>query len=146
LQKNLADRRASGRANSSGFTLIEVVVALAIAALGLGALMAAAGSGLENARLADQFIEATRRAQSRLVQVGATMPLEPGEQSGDDGGGFSWRLRISPVAFHAATPQSGQQPLTLYNVEVTIGWLSGRTTRTVSLQSQRVTQPRQSDG
>ena len=58
LSKNRADRPAAG------FTLIEVLVALAIAALGLGALMAAAGTGLGNATLADQYIEATRRAQA----------------------------------------------------------------------------------
>src|SRR3954470_18047813 len=70
--------------NSSGFTLVEVTVALAVAALGLGLLMAAAGTGLRNAMLADQYIDATRRAQSHLAEIGRLAPLRPGLQLGND--------------------------------------------------------------
>src|SRR5262245_58465334 len=100
----------------AGFTLIEVLVALAVAALGLAVLMAAIGVGLGNARLAERYLEATSRAQSHLAQVGVSLPLSPGEQSGDDGGGFSWLVRISPAAVNASAAEAGtQQPLTLYS-------------------------------
>jgi general secretion pathway protein I len=137
LRNNLADRLYPGRTLSAGFTLIEVVVALAIAALALSALMAAASTGLDNATLAGRYIEATRRAQSLLAQSGVTIPLRPGEQSGDDGGGFSWHVRISQPLTRAAAPESSNlPPLGLYTVQVTIGWRSGATTKNVSLQSQ----------
>lgn len=131
----------------SGFTLIEVLVALAIAALGLGALMAAAGTGLGNAILADQYIEATRRAQSRLAATGALIPLHSRTQSGDDGGGYSWWVRISEPALHAGASQSAaQKPLGLYTIEVTLSWRSGLSTRSVSLQSQRLARISDSNG
>jgi len=102
--------------------------------------MAAANTGIGNAGLADRYIEATDRAQSRLAQIGAISRLTPGEEFGDDGGGFSWRLRISPPLIGAQ--QSGDarqpQPLGLYTVQVTISWRSGTSTRSVSLQSQRL--------
>jgi general secretion pathway protein I len=133
LLKNRAD------CPSSGFTLIEVLVALAIAALGLGALMAAAGTGIENTTLADQYIEATRRAQSHLAATGTLTPLRAGIQSGDDGGGYYWRVRVSQPTLHAAAPgPEAQKPLGLYTVEVTLSWRSDFSTRSVSLQSQRL--------
>lgn len=127
------------RGRQAGFTLIEVLVALAIAALGLGALMAAAGTGLGNVALAGQYTEAMRRAQSHLAMVGAVTALAQGDQSGDDGGGYSWRIRISPPLVRPAG--NGAPPPALYAVEVTIGWKSGSSAKSVSLQSQRLGRP-----
>jgi prepilin-type N-terminal cleavage/methylation domain-containing protein len=140
LSKSRADNRASG------FTLIEVIIALAIAGLGLGVLMAAAGTGLGQSNFADQYIEATRRAQSHLAGLGVLTPLRPGTQSGDDGGGYSWQVRTSQPAMHAgAEPTAGadfgpgaQNPLGLYTVEVTLTWRSGMGTRSVTLRTQRL--------
>ncbi len=140
----------------AGFTLIEVLVALVIAALGLGVLMAAASQGLSHVGAADRYIEATRRAQARLAMVGAVDAVVPGGSSGDDGGGFRWELVIAPLAVHSPAPAGqaagGQQqqgapaenqgqakgPLALYSVGVTISWRSGAAIKTVSLRSQRV--------
>ena len=131
MPKNCTDSR------TSGFTLIEVTVALAIASLGLGALMAAAGTGLGNATLAGRYIDATRRAQSHLSAVGTLTPLRPGVQSGNDGGGYSWLVRISEPMLHAPGPVP-HKLLGLYTVEVTLTWRTGVSTRSVSLQSQRL--------
>lgn len=130
-------RRSALRA--AGFTLFEVVIALAIAALGLGFLVAAAGSGLENATLADQYLEATRRAQSHIAALDVLTPLRPGEQLGDDGGGYSWRVRISQPMLHARG-SADHKPLALYSIDVSISWRAGQATRTVTLQTQRIRQ------
>lgn len=123
---------------AEGFTLIEAVVALAIAALGLAMLMAASSTGLNNAGIADQYIEATRRAQSHLALVGTALPLLPSDQSGDDGGGFSWRVRISPPVVHDAPPPGTLPGPASYTVDVVISWLNGSKTKSVTLQSQRL--------
>jgi general secretion pathway protein I len=137
LRRRLDHRRI--KSGSAGFTLFEVVIALAIAALGLGFLVAAAGTGLENGALADQYMEATRRAQSHLAALDVLTPLRPGDQSGDDGGGYSWRVRVSQPALHAGTTADQKAPA-LYTVDVSITWRAGNATRTVSLQSQRIGQ------
>lgn len=125
-------------AGASGFTLIEVLVALAIAALALVMFAAAVGTGLGNAALANQYIEATRRAQSRLALVGTAFPLVPSDQSGDDGGGFSWRVRISAPAQHTTVPSAGQTVPAAYTVEVSISWHAGAKLENVTLQTQRL--------
>jgi prepilin-type N-terminal cleavage/methylation domain-containing protein len=124
-------------AHSNGFALFEVVVTLAISAIGLSLLMVAAGAGLANASLAGQTIEATRRAQSRLAELQATASLEPGVRSGDDGGGFSWRTTVSaPVVDRVALAQDGAM-LGLYTIEVTIRWRNGDGMKELSLKSKR---------
>lgn len=116
------------------------MVALAITGLGLALLMAAVGTGLGNAGTADRYIAATRRAQSHLAALGIATTIRPGEQSGDDGGGYSWRTRISEPALHASDAQARSKILGLYTVDVTISWREGRSMRSVSLVSQRMVQ------
>ena len=116
-------------------------MALAIAAVGLGFLMSATGTGLGNSVLAHQYIEATRRAQSHLAEIGVTVPLAAGAQSGDDGGGFAWSTRISSPVMHAVAAKQDAARVGLYTVDVSITWRSGLTSKTVSLRSQRIGPP-----
>jgi general secretion pathway protein I len=135
LSKNPASHRS---AREAGFTLIEIIVALAIAALGLGALMAATGQGLHNVGAANLYIEATRRAQNRLDMIGLGKPAVAGEQSGDDGQGFVWRVKVAPVISRAPPKGSDKDPLTLYDVTVTISWRVDGQTKSVWVQSERL--------
>src|SRR6266480_747260 len=82
----------------SGFTLLEVVVALAIAALAIVGLFHAAGGGLLAVNTAGRVEEAVQRAQSHLAAIGRSAALIQGEFTDDDGGGYHWRLRVQPVA------------------------------------------------
>ena len=125
-------------AASSGFTLIEVLVALAIAAMGLALLIAATGTGLENAAAADGYIQATGRAQARIAQVGITIPLKQGDYAGDDGAGFRWSVHIGAPSAHSA---SGGRAFGLYPVRTIVSWRGGFLQRSVSLYSERMGPP-----
>lgn len=140
MSKNHADRPASG------FTLIEVIVALAIAGLALGLLIGATGSGLGNATTADRYIVATRMAQSHLAALGIVTPLRAGEQSGDDGGGYSWRITISEPTRHASGLKAAERVVGLYTVDVTVSWREGLALRSVSLASKLLGRASDSSG
>src|ERR1700739_623987 len=81
----------------NGFTLLEVVVALAIAALALVGLFRAGSGALFAVDTAARAEEAVQRAQSHLAAVGRDAALVEGEFTGDDGGGYRWALRVSPA-------------------------------------------------
>lgn len=119
--------------------MIEVVVALAIAAFGIAAIVAASRGGLSNASLAQRYEQATRRAQTRLAEIGVLGPLTPGEQAGDDGDGFQWHSRVAPPALQPAQPAGtdGASMPALYDVEVDISWQQGGRSYRVELDSQR---------
>src|SRR5215831_6072617 len=92
---------------SDGFTLLEVVVALAIAGLALVGLFRAGSGGLFAVDAATRAEEAVQRAQSHLAAVGRNAALTEGEFTGDDGGGFRWLLRVRPVTSRQVPGQDG---------------------------------------
>lgn len=115
-----------------------MVVALAIAALGVGALLEAASGGFSNVDIAAQYMAATRRAQAHLSEVGIASPLAPGRMSGSDGDGFRWQVKIAPVLIGVR----GEGPVppvpTVFAVEVAVSWKRGLVTRTVTLNTLRL--------
>lgn len=123
-----------------------MVVALAIAGLALGLLIGAIESGLGGANTADRYIAATRMAQSHLAALGTVTPLRAGEQSGDDGGGYSWRVGISEPVRHASGSKAGGKVFGLYTVDVTVSWREGLSFRSVSLSSKLLGQTSDSGG
>ena len=105
----------------AGFTLLEVLVAFAIAALALGVLFEGAVGGIRSTRVADRTDEALSRAQSHLAAVGEGIPLGPGTQGGDDGGGYRWSVRIRTIR----ATSTGTMRVILYAVQVTESWGEG---------------------
>jgi general secretion pathway protein I len=122
---------------NAGFSLLEVLIALAIAGLALAAMSDAGGSGLRAAHIAGGYELAVSRAKSHLAALMAE-PLPPEHaKEGDDGAGYRWRYAITEAARH---PGSGNRPLILYDVEVVVSWRDGDQTRETALHSQRLEQ------
>jgi len=131
----------------NGFTLLEVVVALAIAAMALVGLFQAGSGGLFAVDTAARAEEAVQRAQSHLAAVGRDAALVQGEFTDEDGGGFRWRLRVRPVATRQALSPSvnSAAPATLYDVEVAISWPGHSGDRSVVLKTMRLGTPASGD-
>ena len=127
----------------NGFTLLEVVVALAIAAVALVGLFQAGSGGLFAVDTAARAQEAVQRAQSHLAAVGRSAALVQGEFTDDDGGGYRWRLRVRPVATREAPAAevNSRTPVTLYDVEVAISWAGRNGDRSVVLKTLRLGTP-----
>ncbi len=125
---------------TAGFTLLEVVVALAIASLALVGLFQAGSGGLFAVDTAARVEEALQRAQSHLAAVGRDASLVQGESSGDDGGGYGWQLRIQPVSQRQGVAADGVTPQTtsLFDVEVAISWQTHGHQRKVVLRTLRL--------
>ena len=116
-----------------------MVVALAIAGLSLVVLFRAGGDGLVAVDTATRAEEAVERAQSHLAALGSDVGLAPGESEGDDGGGYRWHLRISPLAtWQTAAVGASGTATTLFDVEVAISWPGRRHDRRVVLETRRI--------
>ncbi len=112
--------------SEAGFTLLEVMAAFVIAALATIVLYQAGFSGAAETLTAARYQEALVRVQSRLATIGVLTPLQAEQLSGDDGGGFHWRLRIAPVQSNGT--------LTLYAVQITESF----GTRQVTLTTEKL--------
>lgn len=128
-----------------GFTLLEVLVALAIAALALSVLFRTGSDGALSVQTAAGYEEAVSRAKSHLAALNRDTGLLEGESEGDDGGGYHWHLRVTPVA--ASKPPKGAHPVageralplvTLYTVELGISWRAGGKEREFVLRTSRL--------
>jgi general secretion pathway protein I len=131
---------AEGAPRSVGFTLLEVVVALAIAAVALVGLFQAGSGGLFAVDTAARAQEAVQRAQSHLAAVGRDAALVQGDFTDDDGGGYRWRLSVRPVASQQVPAAGGNANGSeiLFDVEVAISWPGHTGDRSVVLKTLRL--------
>ena len=124
----------------NGFTLLEVVVALAIAGLALVGLFHAGSGGVFAVDTAARAEEAVQRAQSHLAAVGRDADLVEGELTGDDGAGYRWSLSVRSVSSRQSPGRDGTSlaTTTLFSVEVTISWPGRAGERSVTLRTLRL--------
>ena len=113
---------APSRLTSPGFTLLEVLVALVILTLSLGAVMQLFSGGLRATTAAQDTAAAARLAQGRLAQLGQTLPLSPGTTQGtgvdQDGKALRWTQQINGLG--------RVQGLALYDIQVRVETAAGR--------------------
>lgn len=120
----------------SGFTLLEVLIAFLIAALALGVLFRSAVEGQTAANVGARYAEALSRARSHLAATDAAGPPRAGDQGGDDGGGFHWRVRTTPL--REGRPGPGGFAPALFAVSVAVSWTADGRERAVQLDTRRV--------
>ena len=95
----------SRKRRAGGFTLIEIVVALAVLAIAMGALIAGMGRYADNAAYLREKTLALWVAHNRLteIQLESVFP-SVGKSDGDaDMGGIQWRWHVEVVE----TPDPG---------------------------------------
>jgi prepilin-type N-terminal cleavage/methylation domain-containing protein len=127
-------------AREHGFSLLETVVALAIASMAFVALFQTGSTGLFAVDAASRADEALERAQSHLAALGAAPAVIPGDSEGDDGAGYRWHLHVRPIASRTLPPQDAGPAtiVTLFDVEVSITWPARHHQREVVLRSERL--------
>lgn len=80
-----------------GFTLLEVIVAVVIAALCLAALSQVFATGVRAAGTSSDYMRAMTLAQSLLAGVGVEKATSDGSESGTSSDGrLTWTVTISP--------------------------------------------------
>jgi prepilin-type N-terminal cleavage/methylation domain-containing protein len=89
-------RRRLARRGMTGFTLIEVLVSLAIAMLFLTTLMQAFGSIRLQAAAPGELAGAATLARSLLAEA-RTKKLSPDDSRDGTSGAYRWRMTVTPV-------------------------------------------------
>lgn len=116
------------RPSSSGFTLLEVLIAFVILSLTLAAVFGAFSTGLQSLGTAEEAELAVLRAQSKLESAGLTEPLVASQTNGDFEDGAGWQVDIEP--FTAEEAGQGQ----LFEVRVSVASANGRRVELKSLR------------
>jgi general secretion pathway protein I len=126
----------SGHRRSTGFTLIELIAAFVIFALGFGVLLQVLGDSLRTTTQSVDNSKAAMWAQSVLDTQGIGEPLREGHSSGRFDDRFSYELNISkydPPAVQTTVEPIGSPnangmitspvaPLDLFQLELVVSW------------------------
>lgn len=112
-----------------GFTLLEVVAAFSILALGLGLAMQAATGAMQQSRQAAEHTRAALHARSVLDTLGVGEPLEEGRYEGEFRDGYRWFAEVSEYAFADDQLPVGFDPqmsaVRLLQIDLSIEWERG---------------------
>lgn len=123
--------------NSCGVTLIEVLVAFVVLSVTLAVVMQIFSGGLRNARLVDGYSRALLLAESKLAAVGVEKPLVAGEDGGQMGKDFRWRVVINPYG-DGGQASINMMRVSLFEVRVQVAWRESTQERTLELTTLRL--------
>jgi general secretion pathway protein I len=122
---------------TAGFTLMEVLVALAVVGLAMGAIAGVFSNGLLGHETASGAESALALAEEQLA-LAAAAP-RPGATSGTYDGRFAWQTTVAP--FQDTADKDAPAPASLpslYRIAVNVSWRDGRRSRQVSLSTLRL--------
>jgi general secretion pathway protein I len=128
-------QRPTARAKrEAGFTLVEVIVALAILSVGLSTLLGVISNSLRQTANAERMAAAGSLAQSLLAEVGTERPVKPEERDGQFPNGFRWHLKMQP---YGDVKEREDWPIGVYAVSAEVEWEDGAQRRSYALTTLR---------
>ena len=104
-----------------GFTLVELLVSLAILTIALAVLFGAISSSLDRTRRSRDDAVASSLVQSLLTRANAG-PVAPGDADGAYSNGFRWHLSVKR---YGGTDDAKARHMSAYRVRATVSWPDG---------------------
>lgn len=138
------------RRDARGFTLLEVLAALALLAIGFAIGLSALGRAMGNTSRAAALTAATLDAQTLLDGAGLLTPLREGVERGRFDDGMQWELRVRkylpqqpPAAntFGAPQPVVPASGIDLFQLDLDVHYGAGRVLHLATLRAQAAQQP-----
>jgi general secretion pathway protein I len=137
-------RQIASRQHQRGYTLIEVVVAFALLALGMTLLLGTLSGAARQVRWSADAGRAALHAQSLLDQTGVGESIQPGRRDGEfENGRYRWSLEVVPYVDAAQATQAGVDPTApqLLRLVLSVQWRDGGPRERLQLQSLRLVAP-----
>jgi len=121
-----------------GFTLIEVVVALAILGVGLIVIIELFSGGLRLGRASEEYSKAVGFARMKMEEIALREHMEEGNEEGEFDREFRWQVEMRRIGvFPEGKGLEFEPPVELYRVRVNIIWKSGLRERSTGFESYK---------
>ena len=126
-----------------GFTLLEVMISVAISAIAIVSVLELFAGSTRLASLSVSHTEALVVARSKLDEFLWLTELDDGESSGAVGP-YDYRIRIEPLIANLGVPAEGAAPepesddYELKRIDVVVSWPTPAGERSVALSTARI--------
>jgi general secretion pathway protein I len=127
--------------STTGFTLIEIVVALAILGIGLTVIIELFSGGLRLGRTSEEYTRAMGYARVKMEEIISKRNIQEGTDAGDFDKTFRWQVDVKKIDLlpvgKSLDLKDVKPPVDLFLVKVNILWKSGSKQRSASLETYK---------
>jgi general secretion pathway protein I len=120
----------------AGFTLIEVIVAVALLSVSLVMIMQLFAAGLKSSRASCDYTRAVMHAKDKMEEL-YTSPLHR-QESGEFSDGYQWTAGAKPYE-EVADKEDEENSFKLFKMKVKITWnITSKTANSFELESLKM--------
>ena len=132
----LREKLRLNKPNNDGFSLLEVIVALAIMAMGFVTVLQLFSGSIRSVSLSEQYLKGTTLAHSKLGELEVNnYSVTEFEGIFPDEKNYRWQLQVSP---HASPLNSKEKNIQLSEVTLNVLWEDAGKTRDVEISTLKV--------
>ena len=137
---NLRDKSKNQKRGNVGFTLMEVVVSMAILGIALTIILELFSGGLRSAKISEEYTKATWYGKAKMEEMLTVRDLSEGVTEGSFDSQYAWRSEVKKSNPKLSVDDVVQTilPIDLYQIIVRVTWPSGSGQRSYEVESLRV--------
>jgi general secretion pathway protein I len=125
-----------------GFTLVEVVVAMAILGISLVLVIELFSGGLRLGRASEEYTVAAQLARQKIEEIALYKQVQEGSEEGEFDSTYRWQVEVKKIdLLPLANETDYKPPAYLYQIQVRIIWKSGSKERTTRVETFRAVKP-----
>ncbi len=123
----------------TGFTLIEVMISIALLGVGLMMIIELFSGGLRLGRVSQEYTQATQYARAKMEELNLKPPVEEGVEEGEFDPTYRWKIETEKVILlPEAIDPDFKPPANLIHVKLRVFWKSGLKERSIQIESYRI--------
>jgi general secretion pathway protein I len=120
---------------TSGFALIEILVAVSVLAISLVVILQLFSGGLKSRKFSEQYARGVFHAREKMAEILLDPGLSEGETEGQFEDEYQWQAVITRVV---SDEDEEKLPVNLLNVELRITWRDGEKEKSFSIDTLKV--------
>jgi general secretion pathway protein I len=121
-----------------GFTLIEVVVAMAILSVGIAVIIELFSGSLRLVKTSGEYTQAVNYARVKIEEMTVKPTVNEGIEEGEFDGAYRWQVDVKRVDILPARIEIDYKPpVELFLVKVHVLWKSGAKERSTVLETYK---------
>jgi len=125
--------------SEKGFTLLEIMVAVAILGIALTVILQQFSAGLKTVMISREYTNALIHAREKLEEFCLEKEVSEKEESGDFEDGYKWRVVISPFEEEGKEEEDTEfLLLRMYTITSMVNWDAGGKERKVELATLKI--------